>query len=122
MDIKKMRIILWSMVALAGIVFITTYQMQSQTAGKAPTVVVKNFGGDFELTNHLGEAVTQDNFKNKNRLIYFGFTYCPAICPTELQRMASVINQLENIGNNIEPIFITVDPERDTVEVMRDYV
>jgi protein SCO1/2 len=119
MNLRNIRIILWALVGVSAIIF--AYAM-TQEKDAPPPVAVKNFGGDFTLTNHLGEQVNQDDFKNKNRLIYFGFTYCPAICPTELQRIASVINQLGDIGKTIEPIFITVDPERDTVEVMRDYV
>jgi len=85
-------------------------------------IVAQNFGGDFTLTNHKGEQVTQENFKDKWRLIYFGFTYCPAICPTELQKITQVLDGLGNIGKSIIPIFITVDPERDTVNIMKNYV
>jgi protein SCO1/2 len=120
MDIKKIRLILW---ALVGIVISIFAYTSMQHKNNVPALVaIENFGGDFTLTNHLGQTVTQADFKNKNRLIYFGFTYCPAICPTELQRIATVINELGETGNNIEPIFITVDPERDTVDVMKDYV
>ncbi len=82
----------------------------------------KGFGGDFTLTNHAGEAVTDKDFKDQYRLIYFGFTFCPAICPTELQRVATILNELGSLGEAIQPIFITVDPERDTPEMMKNYV
>jgi len=83
-------------------------------------------GGPFTLTNHLGETVTQDTYADHYKLIYFGFTYCPAICPTELQKVSRVTTALEKnnpeIAAKFQPLFITIDPERDTVQVMKDYV
>lgn len=105
-------------------VAITAYQIKNDGGASSSRsgVVAKNFGGDFTLTNHSGETVTQDDFKNQYRLIYFGFTYCPAICPTELQRIAKTLKELGEDGKDIQPIFITVDPERDTVQVMKEYI
>ncbi|MFK7840281.1 MAG: SCO family protein [Bdellovibrionales bacterium] len=83
-------------------------------------------GGPFSLTNHLNEAVTQNDYADQYKLIYFGFTYCPAICPTELQKVSRVTSALEknkpDIAAQFVPLFVTVDPERDDVEVMKDYV
>lgn len=80
-------------------------------------------GGDFALINHHGEAVTQDAYAGRYKLVYFGFTYCPAICPTELQKISKVIGNLdEERAAQIQPLFITIDPERDTVETMQAYV
>jgi len=121
MDIKKIRLILWFLVAIAVIVFAYSYNSKNDKK-TTQNVMIKNFGGNFTLTNHLGETVNQDNFKNKNRLIYFGFTYCPAICPTELQRISSTLEKLNVLSENIQPIFITVDPERDTVPVLKSYL
>ncbi|MEM6811407.1 MAG: SCO family protein [Pseudomonadota bacterium] len=86
------------------------------------SIVSENFGGPFTLTNHLGKRVTEKDYEGKWRLKYFGFTYCPAICPTELQKMAAAVDAAGEKGKKIIPIFISVDPERDTVEVMKDYV
>lgn len=80
------------------------------------------FGGPFTLTNHLGQSVTDKDFTGKYRLIYFGFTFCPAICPTELAKITSALNILGERSKGIQPIFVTVDPERDTVEKMKNYV
>ena len=82
-------------------------------------------GGPFTLVDHTSKTVTQDEYAGDYKLIYFGFTYCPAICPTELQKMSKALDILEENGtdtSHIQPLFITVDPERDTVEVMREYV
>ena len=83
-------------------------------------------GGPFSLTDHTGKAVTEKEYAGKYQLTYFGFTYCPAICPTELQKVSRVIKALEKnkpeLAEKVQPLFITVDPMRDTVEVMKDYV
>lgn len=83
-------------------------------------------GGPFSLIDQDGKPVTQENFAKDYKLIYFGFTYCPAICPTELQKVARAMNELEQeapeAAAHLQPIFISVDPERDTPEVMKGYV
>lgn len=121
---RFIRLLLSILIGVGLAVAIAAYQIKNEdgTPVKSSGVVAKNFGGDFTLTNHLGEDVTQDDFKNTYRLVYFGFTYCPAICPTELQRIAKVLKELDEGGEAIQPIFITVDPERDTVKVMKDYI
>ncbi len=79
-------------------------------------------GGEMALVDHNGVDVTQSDYADFYKLIFFGFTYCPAVCSTELQRMEQVMAQLGDFESKIQPIFITVDPERDDVEVMHDYV
>jgi len=86
------------------------------------SIVAKDFGGSFSLVNQEGIRVTEKDFEGTKRLIYFGFTYCPAICPTELQKITVALNELGEKGEAFTPIFITVDPERDTVETMKQYV
>lgn len=85
-------------------------------------VTSDTFGGPFSLTDHTGETFTDKDLLGQYQLIYFGFTYCPAICPTELQKMTSALNILEEKADQIQPVFITVDPERDTAEVMKTYI
>ncbi|MEO1017028.1 MAG: SCO family protein [Pseudomonadota bacterium] len=80
-------------------------------------------GGDFELVNHAGDTVTNQTFEGSNRLIYFGYTYCPDVCPLSLSAMTAAYDELpEDVQNEVVPLFITVDPERDTVEAIADYV
>lgn len=80
-------------------------------------------GNEFSLVDIGGIPRTQDDYKETYKLVYFGFTYCPAICPTELSKMTEAYLSLpENMQHNIRPIFITVDPERDTPAVMKGYV
>lgn len=78
-------------------------------------------GGPFELTDQLGRRVTDKDFRGKLMLVYFGYVYCPDACPTALQNMADAIDQLGPAGDDVVPIFITIDPARDTAEVLKDY-
>lgn len=78
-------------------------------------------GGEFELVDHESHVVTDADFRGKFMLIYFGYTFCPDVCPTELQAMSAAIDELGAAGTEVQPIFITVDPARDTVAVMADY-
>ena len=79
-------------------------------------------GGPFELVDQSGKTVTQADYAGKLMLVYFGFTFCPDICPTELLVMGQAIDLLKDQGAEVVPIFITVDPKRDTPEKMKDYV
>ena len=78
-------------------------------------------GGDFELTNHLGQKTTNDSFKGYHRLVFFGFTNCPDFCPNTLNNIGIVINQIDK-RDQLVSIFITVDPERDTVAKLKKYL
>ncbi|KXJ50943.1 MAG: electron transporter SenC [Thalassospira sp. Nap_22] len=82
-----------------------------------------SIGGPFTLVNQDGETVTQDDFKGKYMLTYFGYTFCPDVCPTELQVMGTALDMMpQDIADEITPVFFTVDPERDTVEAVAEYV
>ena len=78
-------------------------------------------GGDFELTNHLGQKVTNKSFNEYYRLVFFGFTNCPDFCPNTLNNIGIIIDQIDK-KNQLVPIFITVDPERDTVAKLKKYL
>ncbi len=112
---------------------ITFYQIQNRMAQITPKpgqtierpvsqIAGLNIGGPFNLIDHNGNEVTEKDYEDKHKLIYFGFTYCPAICPTELQKMVRVLKELGPAADDIQPLFITIDPERDTPEVMHEYV
>jgi cytochrome oxidase Cu insertion factor (SCO1/SenC/PrrC family) len=79
-------------------------------------------GGSFALTDQTGQARTDVDFRGKLLLIYFGFTYCPDICPTDLQAIGLAMDQLGAKADSVQPLFITLDPERDTVEHLSQYV
>lgn len=79
-------------------------------------------GGAFTLTDHTGKVVTEADFRGRYLIIYFGYTFCPEICPTELQDISEALELLGKDADKITPIFISVDPERDTVQQMAEYV
>lgn len=80
-------------------------------------------GGPFELVDHHGKTVTDADFAGRYMLIYFGYSFCPDICPLSLQTMTAAYDLLPAEQQaKVVPIFITVDPQRDTVEAMADYV
>ena len=79
-------------------------------------------GGPFTLTDHKGKQVSDTDLRGRLMLIYFGYTLCPDVCPLSLQLMAEGIDALGTDGKDVQPVFISVDPERDTAEVMSDYV
>ncbi|CAL5060164.1 unnamed protein product [Urochloa decumbens] len=100
-------------------------ELKNRTSAVKPgqSVGTAAIGGPFKLLNHDGKPVTEKDFFGKWTLLYFGFTHCPDICPDELQKMAAAIDKIkEKAKLDVVPVFITVDPERDTVEQVRDYV
>lgn len=79
-------------------------------------------GGPFELVSHKGQPVTDKDFRGKYMLVSFGYTYCPDVCPTELQVISTALDELGNKAKDIQPIFITIDPERDTIAALSQYM
>lgn len=80
-------------------------------------------GGPFTLVNQDGKTVTEKDFAGRYMLVFFGFTYCPDVCPTELQKMARVLELLgADEAAKIQPVFISVDPERDDAETVKNYI
>ena len=79
-------------------------------------------GGPFNLVDQTGRAVTEHDFAGRFLLVYFGFTFCPDVCPTELGIIAAAVDALGDQGEHVTPILITIDPERDTPDALADYV
>ncbi len=79
-------------------------------------------GGDFSLTDQDGRSFQLSELHGKVVLLFFGYTYCPDICPTELAVIASVLKSLEEAASDVRGVFITIDPERDTPEVLKEYI
>src|SRR6266568_9250730 len=78
-------------------------------------------GGPFTLEDQYGKRRSLADFRGKPVLLYFGYTFCPDVCPTDLAAMAQAIRTLDAAGKVLQPIFITLDPERDTREILRNY-
>jgi protein SCO1/2 len=79
-------------------------------------------GGPFALTDQTGHARTNEDFRGRLMLVYFGFTTCPDVCPTDLQAIGLALDKLGPDAENVQPIFITVDPERDTATHLAEYM
>ena len=78
-------------------------------------------GGPFELVNQEGETVTDKDVITEPSLVYFGYTFCPDVCPLDVDRNARAVDELEARGMSVTPVFISVDPARDTPEVVGDF-
>lgn len=87
-----------------------------QTTGKALV------GGPFKLTDHTGKAVTDADYRGRYMLVYFGYTYCPDVCPAGLQVISAALDQLGDKAQRVAPLFITLDPARDTPAKLAEYV
>ena len=106
--------------ALAGAaILLVTTPHGGQPVESSGTALV---GGPFELVGTDGKTVTERDFRGRYMLIFFGFTHCPDICPAELQVIAQALEKLGDKGKKVVPIFITLDPERDTPQAMAEYV
>jgi len=79
-------------------------------------------GGPFVLTDHAGKPRTDRDFRGMLMLVYFGFTYCPDVCPTDLMAIGQALERLGPDADAVQPVFITLDPERDTAEHLAEYV
>jgi protein SCO1/2 len=91
-----------------------------------PPLKGATIGGPFTLTDHNGRTVSDAQFAGRYRLVYFGYSYCPDICPVDLQLIGQGLRQFERTDKaraaRVQPIFITTDPERDTPAVLKQYV
>ena len=124
------NILIGSLVAILLLMvwsFIFVYQLPAMKTDAAPLStklqVPDDMGGPFTLTDQDGKETSSTAFKDKYKLVYFGFTHCPAICPTELQKIAQAMKLMgPSTAAQIQPILISVDPERDTPAVLKEYV
>lgn len=122
--LKLFRYVAWAAVAvLAAVSGVLVYQ---QTAGNensgALIEPLAAIGGPFELVDGNGETVTDATFAGKPTVMFFGFTYCPDVCPTTLSELQGWMEALGDDADKLNYAFVSVDPERDTPDVMRDYV
>jgi protein SCO1/2 len=112
---------------LAGLVILGTgaflaVVFQESPRGVAGTALASAIGGVFELVDQNGKTVTDADLKGKWSLIYFGYTHCPDACPTALNDISIALSELGPKRDAVRPVFITVDPERDTPEALKAYV
>jgi protein SCO1/2 len=103
-----------------GVLLLGACNQQTQFQGSDVTGAA--IGGDFHLTDHTGKARTLSDFQGKVVVIFFGYTQCPEECPTTLSRLASAMQKLGPDASRVQVLLITVDPERDTRQVLSQYV
>lgn len=116
---QKIRIALIAgIVVLVGIVGLLSYALTSEKKA----MVDQTFGVPFTLTGQDGQTVSEQRLRGKPTLLFFGFTHCPEICPTTLFEMDGWLKAADPDGSKVQAFFMTVDPERDTPEIMREYV
>lgn len=94
----------------------------NQPAFQLTDLTGADFGRSLQLTDHNGKPRTLDDFKGKVVAIFFGYTYCPDVCPTTMGELAMVMNELGKDADRVQVLFITVDPERDTPALLSSYV
>jgi len=92
------------------------------TGGLRNVAAPAAIGGPFQLTDQAGQSVTEANLKGRPTVIFFGFTHCPEICPTALFEMSEVLRVMGKDADRVNAWFVSVDPERDTVAAMKDYL
>ena len=123
MNHRLVRITLFSILGIfIALLFAWQYGFLTPGGKRSGMMGVAQIGGPFALTDHTGTARSEKDFSGKLMLIYFGYTFCPDACPTALQIMSVAIQNLGKKADAVTPIFISVDPERDTVKHLNDYV
>ncbi|MEZ0153621.1 MAG: SCO family protein [Candidatus Reddybacter sp.] len=108
--------------AIIGGVALIDYLIQlGRSEGTVPPGTEAQIGGIFSLVNQFNEPVNNESYADRYKLIFFGFTNCPDVCPTTLSRMTQALSQLGPLNDKLYPLFITVDPERDTPARLKEY-
>jgi cytochrome oxidase Cu insertion factor (SCO1/SenC/PrrC family) len=123
--LRKIRWLSYGLIAailLAGGVFIVARPPGGIESSGVSVPGGVSVGGPFALTDQHGAAVTDASYRGRWMLVYFGYTFCPDVCPTELQTIAGALDKLGPQASQIAPLFVTVDPERDTAAALADYV
>src|SRR4051812_5224886 len=124
MDLRTKRILIGCCVALGTLAIFALYVPGLRPAPR-PQVVTHGearIGGAFTLTDAHGTRVTDDILKGHLSLMYFGFTHCPDVCPLALGTMTEALKIAGPVADNVIPVFVSIDPARDTPEAMGDYV
>jgi len=114
--------VLWVLAGVATFVFIWLLLWSDYGADLSRAKNEPPFLADFELTDHRGMVQTEEDFAGRWMLVFFGFTNCPDVCPTTLSEVAAVMEGLGDEAAMVQPIFITIDPERDTPTALAEYV
>jgi protein SCO1 len=108
--------------AFAGSMVVGLVLMLWALGGVRNVAAPAAIGGPFQLTDQAGQTVTEKDLQGRPTIIFFGFTHCPDVCPTSLFEMSEVLKAMGKDADRVNAYFISVDPERDTTEAMKDYL
>jgi protein SCO1/2 len=122
MSPRSSRILLVLGAFLAGLVLFSTVVFIVTGRSPAPVALQSSVGGPFRLIDHNGRTITDQDMKGRPFLVFFGFTHCPDVCPTTLFEVSEILRALGGDGERVRALFVTVDPERDTPEKLKDYL
>lgn len=106
----------------AAMLFVTQNRTIDKSSGEVQSEGKPLIGGDFTLINQDDKEVSNKDLHGKVMMVFFGFTYCPDICPVTVATFAKVLEILGDKAGGVAPVFITIDPERDTPEVLKNYL
>ena len=120
MKIKKQLIITFTLIGL--LLLIPTYSLVINYFKSASTLSLKSTLAEVTLFSHFGEIVNIKDFEDTPTLLFFGFTHCPEVCPTTLSNILNNIELLQKNKKNYRVLFVTLDPERDTANILNDYL
>jgi cytochrome oxidase Cu insertion factor (SCO1/SenC/PrrC family) len=109
-------------IILAAILWLVVSRAPSDDHEHQQVTQAALVGGPFSLVDHTGRAVTDDDFQGTHTLVFFGFASCTDVCPTTLSEMTGALELLDELESRVQPLFITIDPARDTPAALADYV
>lgn len=119
------RRVLWLVLACVAALALGAWLWTRPAATPPAPLAGSSIGGPFALTDQNGRAVTDATLRGRYALIYFGYTFCPDVCPLDMQQLSAGLQAFEKTdparGARVQPVFVTVDPARDTVPVLREY-
>lgn len=124
-SLKAFRLVAWCVVAIITLLLLIGYVSQSDTSrrlGVSDTTSTPAVGRPFELVSHRGQVIDNAVLKGKPYLAFFGFTHCPDICPTTLFELSDLMSELGPAASGFNVVFISVDPERDTQQLLNEYM
>lgn len=121
----RLRVLLWALVGVVVLGFVAQWAWQNWS-DRTPRTAMESardlISGEFALIDHTGAAVTDETYRGKWLVVFFGYTFCPDVCPTTLTTVSEAVDRLGAAASQVQPLFITVDPQRDTVDRMAEYV
>lgn len=122
--IKTITVLITVFIVLSGMLAVLVNMPVTQQVNNVNNTVAKteDIGGSFTLINQEGVLTGSKAIEEEYKMVFFGFTYCPEVCPAALQKMTLVLNALGAQADKIRPVFISVDPQRDTPEVIKEYL